>query len=83
LHRQLVPVLRAGSRRAGNKIRNNKMKTAAVISMVAAALGFSGVAAENNQSPPSSPAAQAAPVGGKAAAAMKQAASANQYLDLA
>jgi hypothetical protein len=56
------------------------MKTAAAIGMIAAALGFSGVAAENNQSPPSSPSPQAAPAGGKGAAAMRQAASAKEYL---
>ena len=56
------------------------MKTAAVISIIAVALGFSGVAAENNQSPPSSPAPQVAPAGGKVTAAMRRAAEANQYL---
>jgi len=60
---------------------NNKpMKTAAAIGMIAAALGFSGVAAENNQSPPSSPAPQVAPAGGKVASAMSRAAEANEYL---
>lgn len=48
--------------------------------MIAAALGFSGVAAENNQSPPSSPASQVAPGGGQGAAAVRRAAEANQYL---
>jgi hypothetical protein len=56
------------------------MKTAAAISMIAVALGFSGVAAENNPSPPSSPAPQVAPAGGKVASAMSRAAEANQYL---
>ena len=48
--------------------------------MVAAALGFSCVAAENNQGSATGAAAQAAPAGGKGAAAMQQAASANKYL---
>ena len=56
------------------------MKTAAVISIIAVAFGFSGVAAENNQSPPSSPAPQVMPAGGKVASAMSRAAEANQYL---
>ena len=56
------------------------MKTAAAIGMIAAALGFSGVAAENNQSPPSSAGAQATPARGKGTAAMQQAVSANKYL---
>lgn len=47
------------------------MKTAAAIGMIAAALGWSGVAAENSQSPPSS---------GQVASAMSRAAEANQYL---
>ena len=47
------------------------MKTAAIIGIIAAALGFSGVAAENNQSPPAS---------GKVASAMSSAAKDNQYL---
>jgi hypothetical protein len=56
------------------------MKTAAAIGIIAAALGFSGVAAENNQSPPSSSAPQVAPAGGKGTEAMRRAAEANQYL---
>ncbi|MCX6927708.1 MAG: hypothetical protein NT154_31530 [Verrucomicrobia bacterium] len=56
------------------------MKTTVAIGMVAVSLGFSGVAAENNQSPSSSAGAQAAPTGGKCSAAMRQAASANKYL---
>lgn len=48
--------------------------------MIAVALGFSSVAAENNQSPPSSPAATVAPAGGKVAAAMSRAAEDNAYL---
>jgi len=47
------------------------MKTAAVIGMIAAALGCLGVAAENSQSSAAS---------GKVASAMSQAAQANQYL---
>jgi hypothetical protein len=56
------------------------MKTAAAIGMIAAALGFSSVAAENNQSPPTGPVPQAAPAGGKGSAAMQEAARANKYL---
>ena len=48
--------------------------------MVAVALGFSSVAAENKQSPSLNAATQATPAGGKGAAAMQQAASANKYL---
>ena len=47
--------------------------------MVAVALGFSSVAAENKQSPSLNAATQATPAGGKGAAAMQQAASANKY----
>jgi hypothetical protein len=57
-----------------------KMKTTAAISMIAVALGFSSVAAENNQSPPSSPDPQVAPAGGKGTAAMSRAAEDNAYL---
>ena len=47
------------------------MKTAAIIGLIAAALGFSGVAADNIQSPSAS---------GKVASAMSSAAKDNQYL---
>jgi hypothetical protein len=50
---------------------HKKMKTAAVISMIAVALGFSSVAAES---------APSAGANGKVAAAMSEAAQANQYL---
>lgn len=56
------------------------MKTAAVIGIIAVALGCAGVATANPQSPAANPAASGAPAAGKAAAAMSRAAEANQYL---
>ncbi len=67
-------------RESSQNNRSKQMKTAAAIGMIAAALGFSGVAAENKQGPPSSSAPKAAPAGGKGAGAMRQAASAKEYL---
>ena len=57
------------------------MKKTASIGMIAAALGFSGVAAENNQTPPARPVPTLVAVSsGKGAAAMSHAVEANAYL---
>jgi arsenite methyltransferase len=60
--------------------RKKQMKTAAAIGIIAAALGFTGVAAENSQTPPSKSAPAAATAADTGASALRGAAAAKQYL---